>query len=65
MKLAVLGAGAWGTALAISLSQKHTVNLWGRSTEHIGQLAKSRANHRYLPGILLPQVSQPMIGLPA
>ena len=55
MKVAVLGAGAWGTALAISLSQKHTVNLWGRSAEHIGQLAKSRANHRYLPGILLPE----------
>ena len=56
MKLAVLGAGAWGTALAISLSlsQKHAVTLWSRDTLHITQLAGTRNNLRYLPGITLP-----------
>ena len=54
MKLVVLGAGAWGTALAISLSQKHSVSLWGRDPMHIAALAKTRTNLRYLPGIALP-----------
>ena len=65
MKLAVLGAGAWGTALAISLSQKHNVTLWGRDTGHIGQLANSRTNLRYLPGILLPEAVNVEAHLPA
>ena len=54
MKLVVLGAGAWGTALAISLSQKHSVSLWGRDSLHVATLAKTRTNLRYLPGIALP-----------
>ncbi len=54
MKLAVLGAGAWGTALAISLSQKHAVTLWGRDTVHIERLQITRSNERYLPGIAFP-----------
>jgi len=54
MKLAVLGAGAWGTALAISLSQKHSVALWGRDPIHVATLAGTRTNLRYLPGIALP-----------
>ena len=54
MKLAVLGAGAWGTALAISLSQKHSVALWGRDPMHVATLAGTRTNLRYLPGIALP-----------
>ncbi len=53
MKLAVLGAGAWGTALAISLSQKHAVTLWGRNTTHLADLSATRSNMRYLPGITL------------
>ena len=35
MKIAVLGAGAWGTAFAASLCQKHRVTLWARDTEQI------------------------------
>ena len=54
MKLAVLGAGAWGTALAISLSQKHAVTLWGRDSVHIERLQITRSNERYLPGIAFP-----------
>ena len=58
MRLAVLGAGAWGTALAISfsLSQKHAVTLWGRDAAHIERLTVSRTNQRYLPGISLPDL---------
>jgi len=56
MKLAVLGAGAWGTALAIALAQKHTVGLWARDQAHAGVLAGTRRNERYLPGFDLPGV---------
>lgn len=54
MKLAVLGAGAWGTALAISFSRNHAVSLWARNPDHAGAMAKSRSNERYLPGQLIP-----------
>jgi len=47
-KIAVLGAGSWGTAVAMALAnQGHSVLLWARSIEHI---AKGQ-NERYLPGI--------------
>lgn len=54
MKLAVLGAGAWGTALAISLGKQHHVSLWARAPESAAELAATRINQRYLPGYLLP-----------
>ncbi len=54
MKLLVLGAGAWGTALAISFSQKHAVALWGRDHAHVLQLSTARSNERYLPGVVIP-----------
>lgn len=54
MKIAVLGAGAWGTALAISFSQQHQISLWGRDATQIAALAHTRTNARYLPDILLP-----------
>lgn len=54
MKLAVLGAGAWGTALACSFAQRHDVTLWARDASHIARLAQDRRNDRYLPGIALP-----------
>lgn len=50
-----MGAGAWGTALAISLSQRHRVTLWARNAQQIAEMQSSRNNHRYLPGIPLPQ----------
>lgn len=54
MKLAVAGAGAWGTALAISLSARHGVSLWTRSDEQASMLARERENTRYLPGARIP-----------
>lgn len=55
-RIAVLGAGAWGTALAISLARRsgHELCLWAHSPEHARQLADSGENTRYLPGFILP-----------
>jgi glycerol-3-phosphate dehydrogenase (NAD(P)+) len=54
MKVGVAGAGAWGTALAISLSAQHEVNLWARSAAQAETLARERENARYLPGAAIP-----------
>ena len=54
MKLLIAGAGAWGTALAIQASQRHSVTLWARHADHVQDMALSRVNQRYLPGIQLP-----------
>ncbi|WZL74762.1 NAD(P)H-dependent glycerol-3-phosphate dehydrogenase [Clostridiaceae bacterium 35-E11] len=54
-KICVIGAGSWGTALAISLSKKgHQVNLWMRNENQYLQMEKTRENIKYLPGVLLP-----------
>ncbi|TCO67875.1 NAD(P)H-dependent glycerol-3-phosphate dehydrogenase, partial [Marinisporobacter balticus] len=51
----VIGAGSWGTALAISLSKKgHNVNLWMRNEAQFLQIKKTRENIKYLPGVILP-----------
>lgn len=55
MKIAVLGAGAWGTALAISASQRHSVTLWARNAEQAATMQGQRCNQRYLPGIIFPE----------
>ena len=57
MKILVLGAGAWGTALAIGASQsnhRHLVSLWSRNPDHQRALHSQRENARYLPGFALP-----------
>jgi glycerol-3-phosphate dehydrogenase (NAD(P)+) len=54
MKLAVLGAGAWGTALAVSFAPRHQVTLWSREATEIEAMARERSNQRFLPGIPLP-----------
>jgi glycerol-3-phosphate dehydrogenase (NAD(P)+) len=54
MKIAILGAGAWGTALAIHLSPRHQVALWGRNPEQVQRMGQERENRRYLPGCALP-----------
>lgn len=52
----VIGAGSWGTALALVLARnQHQVNLWDIVTDHIADLQQSRTNERYLPGIKLPE----------
>lgn len=51
----VLGAGSWGTALAIQLSRKDLrVTLWGHSSDHINSVGNDRENRKYLPGIQIP-----------
>lgn len=54
MKIAILGAGAWGTALACSASLRHDVLLWARDPQQAQALADGRVNTRYLPGVRLP-----------
>jgi glycerol-3-phosphate dehydrogenase (NAD(P)+) len=55
VNITVLGSGAWGTALAINLAQKHAVTLWGRDAAHLAQVAAAHENQRYLPGCKLAQ----------
>ena len=52
--LAVLGAGAWGTALAAVLAPRHRVVLWARDAAQAKTIADARCNERYLPEIRLP-----------
>lgn len=53
--IAVLGAGSWGTALAILLARNgHAVTLWGRNVEHMQLMQKNRCNAQYLPDITFP-----------
>ncbi|MDP1558705.1 MAG: NAD(P)H-dependent glycerol-3-phosphate dehydrogenase [Nitrosomonas sp.] len=58
MKIAILGAGAWGTALAISLSLRHQVTLWTKFSDHLAELTMARVNQRFLPGFSLPESLQ-------
>ena len=55
-RIAVLGAGAWGTALAVSLARRggHELVLWAHSSAHAAQLSETGENLRYLPGFILP-----------
>ena len=55
MKIAVLGAGAWGTALAMQISKCHPVTLWSRSESHVAEMAETRCNARYLGKYLFNQ----------
>jgi glycerol-3-phosphate dehydrogenase (NAD(P)+) len=54
-KIAVLGDGGWGTALAILLHRKgKAVTLWGAFPDYVEVLKKTRENTKYLPGIAIP-----------
>jgi len=53
--IAILGAGSWGTAVAIHLSQVgHRVLLWGHCPQQVTRMAEQGCNTRYLPGIKFP-----------
>jgi glycerol-3-phosphate dehydrogenase (NAD(P)+) len=57
MKIIVIGAGAWGTALAANASvhgKGHQVTLWARDAALVQRLRATRCNERYLPGVTLP-----------
>lgn len=55
LKIAVLGAGAWGTALACTLAGPHRVWLWGHDPKQMRVLCETRTNPRYLPGVSFPE----------
>jgi len=55
MNITVLGAGAWGTALAKLLRESgHEVALWGHDPAHLAEVRTTGRNERYLPGVTLP-----------
>lgn len=54
MNITILGAGAWGTALAIALAERHAVVLWGRNASAMRAAAARREHVAYLPGFTLP-----------
>ena len=54
MNVTVLGAGAWGTALAIHAAAAHPTLLWARDVEQAARMRASRRNARYLPDAALP-----------
>jgi glycerol-3-phosphate dehydrogenase (NAD(P)+) len=54
MRIAVLGAGAWGTAIAIHLAQRHEVTLWARDAGLCEAMRAGGSNERYLPRQALP-----------
>ncbi len=65
-RAAVLGAGSWGTALAIHISGiGHDVVLWGRDRELIREMAARRANPTYLPDLNFPELLTVSPDLPA
>jgi glycerol-3-phosphate dehydrogenase (NAD(P)+) len=65
MNVTVLGAGAWGTALAILLHRGgHQVTLWGHDAAHLEDMRQTARNERYLPGIELPTDWQLEANLP-
>jgi glycerol-3-phosphate dehydrogenase (NAD(P)+) len=54
MNVTILGAGAWGTALAIALADRSRVMLWGRAEDAMREAEEKRENVAYLPGFPLP-----------
>ena len=56
MSIAVLGAGSWGTALAVLLARNGVpTEMWGHDPAHMGRLARARENVEFLPGVPLPE----------
>jgi glycerol-3-phosphate dehydrogenase (NAD(P)+) len=64
VEIAVLNAGGWGTALAAVLARNgHAVRLWARRSELAAELAGSRVNQAYLPGVVLDPTIRPTADL--
>lgn len=62
--VAILGAGSWGTAVAIHLAKiGHRVVLWGHDPKHVEQMAHLRANPRFLPDVVFPDLLIPNANL--
>jgi glycerol-3-phosphate dehydrogenase (NAD(P)+) len=62
MKIIVIGAGAWGTALALNAAHTHEVSLLARDNSQMQSMQRSRLNERYLPGCELPPSLQVLHG---
>ena len=55
-KVAVIGSGSWGTALAVMLQKHgHEVLIWSRRQDAVDEMQKERENKKYLPGVILPE----------
>jgi glycerol-3-phosphate dehydrogenase (NAD(P)+) len=54
MNISILGAGAWGTALAVNTAARHSTLLWARDPAQSAALNANRVNTRYLDGVALP-----------
>ncbi len=54
MNVSILGAGAWGTALAINISERQPTRLWARDAGQARLMREQRCNGRYLPGVPFP-----------
>jgi glycerol-3-phosphate dehydrogenase (NAD(P)+) len=61
--VAVVGAGAWGTALSLALAERGAVRLFTWEAEHAGELARTRENRAFLPGFTLPEAVLPTADL--
>lgn len=62
--IAILGAGSWGSAVAIHLAQLgNRVMLWGHNPQHVNDMLKQRCNQRYLPDIPFPATLIPTVDL--
>lgn len=56
MKVSILGAGGWGTALGLVLhANGHQLTFWGHDGERLAEMASNRVNQYYLPGVELPE----------
>ena len=64
-RVAVLGAGAWGTSIASVLAARHEVTLWARDAAQANAMARTRRNERYLPGFAVPDALQITATFPA
>lgn len=63
-QIAVVGAGSWGTALAVWLATRGSrVTLWGHDAAHLDDLRRARCNEAYLPGVALPPEVRPTADL--
>jgi glycerol-3-phosphate dehydrogenase (NAD(P)+) len=61
---AVLGAGSWGTALAIQLARAgHPTLLWGRHADHVARMQQARCNAEYIPEVIFPEQLKPSADL--
>ncbi|KTC77003.1 NAD(P)H-dependent glycerol-3-phosphate dehydrogenase [Legionella brunensis] len=63
-KIAILGAGSWGTAVAVHLANcGNQVMLWGHSPQHVKEMIAQRCNQRYLGDVIFPQSLIPVVEL--